>query len=95
MFQLSSEDAVQAYITRIKEVNPYLNAVVEDRFADAVRDAKEADRLITSHSKTEQEIEKETPLLGVPFTVKESCAVKGCIRIKHFYLPHFLLRYNK
>lgn len=75
--QLSSEDAVQAYIARIKEVNPYLNAVVEDRFEDAVRDAQEVDRLVTSHCKAEQEIEKETPLLGVPLTVKECCSVKG------------------
>lgn len=82
MFQLSSEDAVQAYIARVKEVNPYLNAVVEDRFQDAVREAQEVDKLVTSHCKTEQEIEKETPLLGVPFTVKESCSVKGCIKVK-------------
>lgn len=79
MFQLSSEDVVRAYIARIKEVNPYLNAVVEDRYADAIQDAQEADRLIASHCKTEQEIKKETPLLGVPCTVKESCGVKGCI----------------
>lgn len=75
--QLSSEDAVQACIARVKEVNPYLNAVVEDRFQDAVRDAQEVDKLVASHCKTEQEIEKETPLLGVPFTAKESCSVKG------------------
>jgi fatty acid amide hydrolase 2 len=60
-------------------VNPYLNAVVEDRYADALQDAQEADRLIASHSKTEEEIRTETPLLGVPCTVKESCGVKGCI----------------
>lgn len=79
MFQLSSEDVVRAYITRIKEVNPYLNAVVEDCYADAIRDAQEIDRLTASHCKTEQEIEKEMPFLGVPLTVKESCGVKGCI----------------
>lgn len=70
---------MQAYITRIKEVNPYINAVVEDRYGDALRDAQEVDRFTASHCKTEQEIEKETPLLGVPFTVKESCGVKGCM----------------
>jgi len=91
MFQLSSEDAVQAYIARVKEVNPYLNAVVEDRFQDAARDAQEVDKLVTSHCKTEQEIEEETPLLGVPFTVKESCGVKGCIKVKLSYLPDFHL----
>lgn len=82
-------DVVQAYITRIKEVNPYLNAVVEDRYADALREAQEVDRFIASHCKTEQEIEKETPFLGVPFTVKESCGVKGCI-ISNTYLCQIL-----
>lgn len=95
MFQLSSEDAVLAYIARIKEVNPYLNAVVENRFQDAVRDAQEVDRLVTSHCKTEQEIENETPLLGVPFTVKESCSVKGCIKVKLSYLPDLHLQDKK
>lgn len=60
-------------------MNPYLNAVVEDRYSDALQDAQEVDRLIASHCKTEQEIKKQTPLLGVPCTVKESCGVKGCI----------------
>jgi len=95
MFQLSSEDAVQAYIARVKEVNPYLNAVVEDRFQDAVREAQEVDKLVTSHCKAEQDIEKETPLLGVPFTVKESCSVKGCIKVKLSYLPDLHLQDNK
>jgi len=95
MFQLSSEDAVQACIARVKEVNPYLNAVVEDRFQDAVRDAQEVDKLVTSHCKTEQEIEKETPFLGVPFTVKESCSVKGCIKVKLSYLSDLNLQDNK
>jgi Asp-tRNA(Asn)/Glu-tRNA(Gln) amidotransferase A subunit family amidase len=95
MFQLSSEDAVQAHIARVKEVNPYLNAVVEDRFQDAVRDAQEVDRLVMSHCKTEQEIEKETPVLGVPLTVKESCSVKGCITVKLSYFLDLHLQDNK
>jgi fatty acid amide hydrolase 2 len=70
-------------------VNPYLNAVVEDRFEDAVRDAQEVDRLVTSHCKAEQEIEKETPLLGVPLTVKECCSVKGCIKVKTLLFARF------
>ncbi|KAJ4436871.1 hypothetical protein ANN_17003, partial [Periplaneta americana] len=74
---IKSEDVVAAYIKRIKEVNPYLNAVVEDRFADALQDAREVDNIISSTKETEDQLEKETPLLGVPFTVKESCGLKG------------------
>jgi fatty acid amide hydrolase 2 len=60
-------------------VNPYINAVVEDRYGDALREAQEVDTFTASRIKTEEEIEKETPLLGVPITVKESCGVKGCM----------------
>jgi hypothetical protein len=40
-------------------VNPYLNAVVEDCYADALQDAQEVDRLTASHCKTEQEMKKK------------------------------------
>lgn len=73
--QLRSEDVVRAYIQRIREVNPLINAVVEERFAAAIEEAKKADELIAS-AQTIWLI-KTYPLLGVPFTVKESCALKG------------------
>ncbi|XP_066993841.2 fatty-acid amide hydrolase 2-B [Anabrus simplex] len=75
--EVSSEDVVRAFISRIKEVNPLLNAVVEDRFSAALEDAREVDKLVASKRKTEQELEEETPFLGVPFTVKESCKLQG------------------
>ena len=68
---------IKAYITRIKEINPYLNAVVEERFEDALKEAQEVDERIASDDKTEEDYEKSYPLLGVPITVKESCSVKG------------------
>lgn len=73
--ELRSEDVVRAYIQRIREVNPLINAVVEERFAAALEEAKKADDLIAS-AQTIWLI-KTYPLLGVPFTVKESCALKG------------------
>lgn len=73
--QITSESVVKAYIERIKDVNPVLNAVVEDRFDGALKDAKRADDLCATM--TTSEIATKYPLLGVPFTVKESCGLKG------------------
>ncbi|XP_070493635.1 fatty-acid amide hydrolase 2-B-like [Chironomus tepperi] len=73
--ELSSEKVVREYIKRIREVEPFLNAVVENRFDDAIKDAKRADKIIEEASLIY--IIENYPLLGVPFTVKESIAVKG------------------
>lgn len=73
--QVTSEQVVSAYIERIKEVNPYVNAVVEDRFEAAIEDARRADRLVQTTS--EFVLVTNYPILGVPFTVKESCSLKG------------------
>ncbi|XP_061718144.1 fatty-acid amide hydrolase 2-like isoform X2 [Cydia pomonella] len=73
--QLKSEDLVKAVIERIKEVNPIINAVTEDRFEAAIADAREVDKLITSGLSEEEAAKK--PFLGVPFTTKESQSVKG------------------
>lgn len=71
---------MQAYIDRIKEVNPYLNAVIEDRFEEAVKDAKRADNMMKVVIPEQREpLFSRYPLLGLPFTVKESCALKGKI----------------
>jgi Asp-tRNA(Asn)/Glu-tRNA(Gln) amidotransferase A subunit family amidase len=74
-FQLSSEQVVTTFIKRIKAVNKSLNAVVEHRFTAAIEDAKKADKIITETSKIY--VIENYPLLGVPFTVKESIEVKG------------------
>lgn len=75
IFKVTSEEVVKAYIARIQEVNPFINAVVEDRFAEAIEDAKRADQII--QTKPLLEIMNNYPILGVPFTVKESCSLKG------------------
>lgn len=72
---MTSEEVVRAYIERIKEVNPLINAVVEDRFQDAIEDAKRADKLAQTTSAFH--LITNYPILGVPFTVKESCSLKG------------------
>lgn len=79
MRQVTSEAVVEAYIERCREVNPLVNAIVEDRFELAIEEAREIDGRIASGEKTYEEMERETPLLGLPVTVKESIAVKGMI----------------
>ncbi|GFY79609.1 fatty-acid amide hydrolase 2 [Trichonephila inaurata madagascariensis] len=75
--QLKSVDLVNAYISRIQEINPVINAAVNFRFERALEEAQEIDDLIASDYRTEEEMERETPFLGVPMSVKELIAVEG------------------
>lgn len=68
---------VGAYIRRVKEVNPLINAVVQDRFDEALVEARQADDFLAVGGLSLQELESIKPLLGVPLTVKETIAVKG------------------
>jgi Asp-tRNA(Asn)/Glu-tRNA(Gln) amidotransferase A subunit family amidase len=56
-------------------VEPFLNSIVDNRFDDAIKDAQRADKIIRDTPSLY--IIENYPLLGVPFTVKESIAVKG------------------
>ncbi|XP_047022576.1 fatty-acid amide hydrolase 2-A-like [Helicoverpa zea] len=77
--EITSEKLVTIYIERVKEVNPYINAVVDERYRAATEDAKAVDRQIEEAKKngTFEDLVKNKPLLGVPFTVKESCSLAG------------------
>lgn len=45
--------------------------MVEDRFEDALKDARKCDELLkSSNSPTVEFLAKEKPLFGVPFTTK-------------------------
>lgn len=68
--EVSAVEVVDAHIARIEAVNPRLNAIVEDRFADARREATLADARVRAGG--------ELPaLLGVPCTIKEFIGVTG------------------
>ncbi len=67
---VSAAEVVDAHITRLAAVNPVVNAVVEDRFDAARREAEAADARVAAGGSL-------PPLLGVPVTVKESIAVAG------------------
>ncbi|KAL1427739.1 hypothetical protein MTO96_017170 [Rhipicephalus appendiculatus] len=74
-------DLVSAYIRRIREVQPIINAVVEERFEEALKDAEEVDRLVASGTMSTSQMSKEKPLLGLPFTSKNSIAIKGYLLV--------------
>src|SRR5699024_7447683 len=69
--QLTSEECTQAFIHHIQKVNPVLNAVVEDRFEDALMEAKQYDAAIHQADFHQQ------PLYGVPISIKEALNVEG------------------
>jgi fatty acid amide hydrolase 2 len=69
------------FIERIKEVNSHINALVDDRFDLAIDEAKKVDRLIQSGEFDEGELLDKFPLLGVPFTIKDSFCVAGTSNI--------------
>lgn len=72
---ITAEEVVQAFIDRCKEVNGLLNAVVDERYEEAIKEAKEVDKLLKGNADPEI-LKKTKPFLGVPFTTKESNEAK-------------------
>ncbi|KAH9630011.1 hypothetical protein HF086_001481 [Spodoptera exigua] len=79
--EISSEELVTVFINRVKEVNPYLNAVVEERYRAAIEDAKAIDRWIveTKKSGSFEELVKEKPLLGMIPPIPGLSNSVGCL----------------
>lgn len=75
--EVRSEDVIRAYTERCNEVNPLINAIVEERFDGALEEARNVDKMIQERVHSVEEMERNTPLLGVPVTIKESIGVKG------------------
>ncbi|XP_045451675.1 fatty-acid amide hydrolase 2-like [Melitaea cinxia] len=75
--EITSVEVVDACIRRIKAINPIVNCLVADRFELALQEARKADEILQSGSKTVDQLMQETPFLGVPFTAKDSISVKG------------------
>jgi fatty acid amide hydrolase 2 len=71
--RLSSRAVVDAHIAVLERVNPTINAVVVERYAEARAEADAADARVAAADDGEQ----LPPLLGVPCTIKESIAVAG------------------
>ena len=73
--KVSSEEVVQAFIDRINETDRYVNAVCHKRFNEAIIEAREIDSKLNATPEDPSLLSK--PFLGVPFTGKDSIAVKG------------------
>ncbi len=66
--EFTATAAVQTHIERIQSINPKINAMVENRFQQALAEARLVD---------EAKGQPQGPLAGVPFTTKELFAVEG------------------
>lgn len=78
--EVKSVDVVRAFISRIKEVDVFLNAVVDQRFEDALLEAQTVDSLVEATPVADRPalIERQ-PFLGVPFTTKDLVGIKGLL----------------
>ncbi|KAK9887732.1 hypothetical protein WA026_000049 [Henosepilachna vigintioctopunctata] len=77
--KVKCSDVLESFIARIKQINPVLNCVVAERFAEARQEAKNVDELLKSDTIPDDVLAREKPFLGVPFTTKDCIAVKGMI----------------
>ena len=68
--EISSSYAVQTYMDHLNAINPVLNCLVEDRFEEALAEAKRADYMLTTG-------EASGRLFGVPISVKECFHVEN------------------
>jgi amidase len=68
--EVSSRELTESLLTRIEEINPALNAVVEVQHDRALQQAAAADRAVARG-------EDVGPLNGVPITIKDSFHVAG------------------
>lgn len=68
----TSVEVVEAHIARAKHVNPGINAIVRDRHAEALREARRADEVVASSPGGDL-----PPFHGVPITIKEAYAFEG------------------
>jgi fatty acid amide hydrolase 2 len=67
-----SEDVVTAHVEHARRVNPRVNAIVADRYDDALAEAREVDARIAKG-----EVDRLAPFAGVPCTIKEAFGLRG------------------
>lgn len=75
--EVSCVDVVTAFITRIEEINPLVNGMVQDNYLDALKEANKIDEMLKSGLTSDDELKEQKPFLGVPITIKNSIQIKG------------------
>lgn len=68
---------MRAYIERARLVNRDCNFIVDDRFQEALQEARNVDTILDGHIIAEKFSEQNAPFLGVPTSIKEAFALKG------------------
>jgi fatty acid amide hydrolase 2 len=71
--EISPIELCEAHIRRIREVNGELNALVGERFASAIEEARDAEDVVAAAASPDD----LPPLIGIPCTIKEFIAVTG------------------
>jgi len=72
---MSSREVVGAHVERARAVNPGINAIVVERYEQALAEADAADAVLAKAGA--KGLDGLPPLLGVPCTIKESFAYAG------------------
>ena len=80
--RLKSHDLTAKYVERIRKLNPRLNIVVRDNFANALKRARELDEELETTGAP------VGPLHGIPFTIKDA------FRIKHLHTSYGFPTFN-
>lgn len=68
---------MRAYIERTRLVNRDCNFVVAEKFEEALKEARNVDRILDSNEIPQEFSYQNAPFLGVPTSVKEAFALKG------------------
>lgn len=75
---ITSEEVVESFIARIRRINPIINAMVDKRFEQALKEAREIDRKLSDARDNQGDTSiLKLPLVGVPVSVKETISVDG------------------
>lgn len=85
LLKLTSVQVMETFIRRIQEINPILNCCVDQRFEEALKEAAEVDKIISSEAFSEQHLKKYKPFLGLPISIKGCIAVKGLTHTSGLY----------
>ncbi|CAG2102359.1 unnamed protein product [Medioppia subpectinata] len=81
--KITSEEVVRAYIDRCRSVQPHINAIIQDNYDEALKEAKQVDRRVREAA-VGQSFESQ-PFLGVPFSCKDSIAIKDFLWTSGLY----------
>jgi hypothetical protein len=73
--RISCLQLIEEHISHIKRINPKINAMVNDRFEEAIKEAKKSDETIATSNV--DELFKKFPYFGVPCTIKENFKLIG------------------